>query len=299
MAARAHRKSIERVVALAAYLYERRGDPPSRAAIVADIPGYPEGAEANRKALHRDLVDLRNHFGIAADYCAVEGCYRLNPPVLTSDERGALVAVAAVARVTGLGDPDPDDIGGAVDADEQRVFVTVPRRIVALCDAIRSRTPAAFDYHGTARTVHAYALGEKNAHWYVTGVEQGPDAPRSYRVDRIESEVALAGTPGSYKIPTGFDATTILRDVDPFTWGPDQRVVARVHLETDHVAGFIREYGGSVVEHIDDGAVVEVEVAHYDAFRWRLLSFGIHARVLEPPVLVEHVRSHLAAIAGA
>ena len=198
----------------------------------------------------------------------------------------------------GLGEPDPDDIGGGVDDDGHRVFVTVPRRVLALCESIRSRTPAMFLYHGTERVLHAYALGEVNNRWYVTGLEQGSDETRIFRVDRIEGQVQVVGGPGAYDIPDAFDAAAAIRGVDPFTWGSDPPVAARVLLDPDHAQGFLRDYGGAVVESADDGVVIEVEVAHYDAFRRRLLAFGTRARVLAPPVLVDHVRSHLAAIAG-
>ena len=298
MAGRASSKPIERVVALAAYLHKCGSHPPKRADIVADVPGYPEGNEANRKALRRDLADLEKYLGIGTEYDDVEDSYRLVGAFLTPKERDALVAAAAVAHVQGLGDPEPDDIGGAVDPNEHRVFVTVPLRVFALCESIRSRTAVTFGYHGTARTLHAYALGERNANWYVTGLEQESGERRQFRIDRIEGDVQAAGVPGAYEVPDDFDATAAILGVDPFTWGPDPRVVARVWLGADHAYSFTREYGGSVVESDEHGAVVEVSVAHYNAFRWRLLSFGDHAHVLSPPVLVEHVRSHLAAIAG-
>lgn len=298
MARRAESKPIERVVALAAYLHERRGYPPKRADIVADVPGYPDGNEANRKALRRDLSDLEKYLGIGVEYDEVEDTYRLLTPFFTSKERDSLVAAATVARVHGLGDPDPDDIGGAVAADEQRVFVTVPQRVLAFCESIRTRTAITFGYHGSARTLHAYALGEMSSHWYVTGVEQGSTERRQFRIDRIESDVQTSGAPGAYEIPDSFDANEAIRGVDPFAWGPDPQVIARVRVGADHVNDFTREYGGSVVERGENDAVVEVEVAHYDAFRRRLLSFGTNARVLAPPVLVEHVRTRLAAIAG-
>ncbi len=290
---------VERVVALAAYIVGRAGSPPTRAEIIADVPGYPEGDEANRKALRRDLADLAGHLGIEADYDSTDETYRLRRPFLTSQERRVLIAAATIAQVQGLGEPDPDDIGGGVDEYGRFVFITVPHRALALCEAIRSRTPVTFVYHGSRRTLYAYALGELSSHWYVTGLEQESGERRQFRVDRIEGDVSTSGEPGTYDVPDDFDAPAAIRGVDPFRWGPDPKVSARVLIGSDHVQGFIGQYGGSEVDRVDGDAVVEVEVAHYDAFRWRLLSFGTHARVLSPPVLVDHVRSHLAAIAGA
>ncbi|MCZ7534997.1 MAG: WYL domain-containing protein [Acidimicrobiia bacterium] len=296
MGRRAESRPVERVVALAAYVSERAGSPPTRAEIVTDVPGYPEGDEANRKALRRDLSDLAEHFGIETDCDPAEDRYRLRRPFLTSDERRVLIAAATIAQVQGLGEPDPDDIGGGVDEYGRFIFITVPHRTLALFEAIRARIPVTFVYHGRTRTFHAYALGEMTSHWYVTGLEQESGGQRQFRIDRIESDVSPAGAPGSYEVPGDFDAPEAIRGVDPFRWGPDPKVTARVLLGADHVQGFVGEYGGTVVDHIDGDAVVEVEVAHYDAFRWRLLSFGTHARVLSPPALVDHVRSHLTSI---
>lgn len=299
---RAEQTQVERVVALAAYLYKRRGSPLARDDILADVPGFPdpttEPEETCRKALRRALADLEKHLGIVVDYDSSANTYRLREPYLTPKQRDALVAAAAVANVQGVGEPGPDDIGGGVDDDGHRVFVTVPRRVLALYDAIRSRTPVSFDYHGSRRTFRPYALGVLRAHWYVTGAEQPSGDRRQLRVDRMEGDVEPAGAAGSYELPDDFDAAAAIRGVDPFTWGADPRVVARIIVEPDHESGFLQECGGAVVERSGDGSVIEVEVAHYDAFRWRLLAFGTHARVLAPPELVAHVRSHLAALAA-
>ena len=293
------------MVALAAYLHKRRGSPLARDDILADVPGFPDPTtdpeETCRKALRRALLDLEQHLGIVVDYDSATNTYRLREPYLTPKERDTLVAAAAVANVQGVGEPGPDDIGGGVDDDGHRVFVTVPRRVLALYDAIRSRTPVSFDYHGSRRTFRPYALGVLRAHWYVTGAEQASGERRQLRVDRFESDVESARAPGSYEIPDDFDAGAAIRGVDPFAWGPDPKVTARVLVEGDHERGFLQECGGTVTARPGDGNTVEIEVdvAHYDAFRWRLLAFGPHARVVAPPELVTHVRSHLANLAGA
>ena len=53
--------------------------------------GTPEW-EALRKLLQRDLKDLRNVWGVDAEYDETDHIYRLRPPFFTPKERAALIA---------------------------------------------------------------------------------------------------------------------------------------------------------------------------------------------------------------
>lgn len=306
--------NVERVLALAAYLHRQPRAWRTRDQITVDVPGYPQvqrdeydrvprgtaDYERIRKALQRDLIDLRDRFRIEVDFDEVEG-YRLRSPFFTPQERRALITAAALVDVDvdgeGAGEPETDDIGGAVQPGDQRIVVSVQHVAFALLDAIRSRTPARFTYHGRERVLHPFALGLWHARWYVTGAEQGPGERRQFRLDRFESQVTLDGPAGAYEIPDDFDAAEALR-LDPNDWGRDPHVVARVRVAADHVPGFCHDFGGArVVGQEGEDAIVEVDVRHYDAFRTRVLAFHTHARVLAPPHLVAHVRDHLAALA--
>jgi len=46
--------------------------------------------------------------------------------------------------------------------------------------------------------------------WYVVGRDRDRDAPRSFRLSRIEGAVRQTGEPGSYEIPADLDAAVVL-----------------------------------------------------------------------------------------
>lgn len=308
--------SPQRILRLAAYLADRNGTPVSLGTITTDVPGYETDAardergelvpdtrewETVRKRLQRDIKVLDKSFGIEVD--TADHGYRLRGPFFTPGERRALVAAAASVDVEGVDDePVLGELGSAVDARTQRIVLSVPGRVRELSDAIRSRAPVTFRYHGRPRTVDAYALGRWRTHWYVVGREHDSDSVRKYRLDRFETvddgPVVVPGDRDTYTIPSDFDAVEELR-LDPNDWGQDPEVVARIRVDRDHVHTFQYELGGRVVERADDTVVVEVSIRHYESFRERVLRFGERARVLTPPVLVDIVRDHLRAVVAA
>ncbi len=148
-----------------------------------------------------------------------------------------------------------------------------------------------------------YALGTWRTHWYLAGHDLDENALRRFRLDRIErgdgtDPVELDGAAGAYAVPDGFDVDAAF-DLDPNVWGTDPLLRARVQVRGDHVVAFRRELGGELIESNADGAVIELDVRHYESFRNRLLAFRTNAVVLAPPGLVAIVRDHLAALAKA
>lgn len=265
--------------------------------IVDELEGYGAtgtGSAGLRKQLGRDLATLEASFGILVDYDPREAVYRLRPPFFTEDQRRALLAAAATVSVDGLDEAAPGEIGSALDDQGARIVVTVHRRVTELRDAIATRTAVRFRYHGSERTVDAYAIGAWRNHWYVVGREHESQRRNRYRLDRVEGpDDAPAFTPvgavGAYEIPEDLDATAELR-MDPNAWGHDPPLTAEVEVEADHLGAFAAEFDPESIE----GAVASVAVRHRIAFVMRLLGFRDHVRLLGPPELVEELRDWLA-----
>ncbi len=302
-----------RILGLAAYLDQRGPGGVTLVDLTTDVPGYevagqlvpntPEW-EAVRKRVRRDIDAVDASLAIVIEYDDRDERYRLRSPFFTPAERRELLAAAAAVDIEGLADePVLGELGAAVADNERRIVLSVPDRVRALSDAIRARRPVRFRYHGRERTVDAYAIGRWRTHWYVVGREHEAGERRMYRLDRIETTdgdavVTTPDPPGSYELPDGFDAVDEMR-LDPNDWGPDPLVAARVRVDKDHVHNFQHELGGRVTGRSDDACVVELDVRHYASFRERVLGFREHATVVAPPELVEFVRGHLAAVAGA
>ena len=111
---------------------------------------------------------------------------------------------------------------GAAPAGTDLVAGLAPRVRAAgkafgpLLDAVQARQVVRFTYRAAStgevseRTVEPWRLLARGGGWYVVGRDLDRDAPRSFRLSRLEGTVAKVGTPGSYTIPAGLDAAAVL-----------------------------------------------------------------------------------------
>ena len=165
-------------------------------------PGYPDDLAARRRQFERDKETLRE-LGIPIRVETVDGfgseqAYRIHPDdyylpdlALTEDERAALhVAVTAVR----LGGDDARDalrkLGGfeGEGAASPLADVPVTPALAVLFDAVAKRAGVTFRHRGEGRHLEPYGVVLRFGHWYVVGHDLDRDAPRAFRVDRIEGE---------------------------------------------------------------------------------------------------------------
>ena len=94
-----------------------------------------------------------------------------------------------------------------------------------------------------------------SGHWYVVGHDRDRDAPRAFRVDRIDGEPELGAAARSRR-PPGIDPAEFVR-ADPLTYGEDQPVDAHVLVDAPRAGWVVDQLGEeAVVERRADGAVV-------------------------------------------
>lgn len=263
--------------------------------LARDVPGYPEGHDARRQAFERDKRLLREE-GIPLLTEQVEGPeqygYRIDPDTfylpdlhLTPDEQAALqLAVAGVH----LGDPSGRDALaklGATGLGEARpmAWLDPPPALVPLFEAVRSRASVRFRHRGTDRTMTPAGLWFRRGHWYAVGWDADRQAPRSFRVDRIEDRPRV-GAEGSGVLPEEFDPSSAVPEEPWLTGGRDADDVelAVDPIEAQHV---LDELGpDSLVRRADDGSVtVRLSVTNRFALRSFVLDLLDHAEVVRPP----------------
>ncbi|HEX3453986.1 MAG TPA: WYL domain-containing protein, partial [Gaiellaceae bacterium] len=169
--------------------------------------------------------------------------------------------------------------------------------VPVLFDAVSRRAALTFAYRGDERHVDPYGVVLRYGHWYVVGYDRDRDAPRAFRVDRIEG-IPAAGPPGAFDPPSDVDAGAMVRE--PLTYGDDRPVDARVLVDATRAALVVEELGDdAVVDRRDDGAVeVVLRVVNREAFRSWVLDLLDHAQVLGPPELRDDVVSWLRALAA-
>jgi hypothetical protein len=274
------------------------GDPErdARGEIVVNTTAW----ETLRKAVTRDVQDLRREWGIRLDYDAATHSYRLAPPFFTTAERRALLAAVGAVAVQGTPAGTPGELGATLDDRRALVVLRIHDLVAALREAIGERRAVTFVLAGLERHVLPYALGSWHNRWYLAAHDVDRDALRRYRLDRIDPgtpTIALTGPVHAYDVPTDLDLDALF-DLDPNSWGEDPVLHARVRVGIDHVDAFRGELGGKIEETADGSVVIGLEVRQYASFRTRLLAFRGSAVVLDPPELVAVVHDHLATLAA-
>jgi len=285
--------------------------PKSLREIAAEVPGYPETeGEARRQAFERDKRTLRDG-GIEVSAVPIEGPeqvgyvirpedYYLPDLDLAPDEQAALnLAVAGVH----LGDPSGRDAlwrlglpasAGARPVAELPALPALP----VLHGALRSHATVSFAYRGEARRVDPALLRFHGGWWYLVGHDLERDAPRTFRVDRMEGAVT-AGAPGSAALPEGFDPEDALPDV-PWQMGEGAPLGVEVRVDATLADLVVDEVGASAVtrREPDGSVVVGLEVTNGAALRSWVLELGEHAEVLGPPEVRAGLVAWLEAVAA-
>jgi proteasome accessory factor B len=289
---------LERLVNLTATLLDTRRGLSLEELAERVEPRYPEDLTARRRQFERDKETLRE-LGVpitveAADGFGAEQAYRIRPddyylPDLGLDEAelAALhVAVTAVRFEGGAGLVGLAKLGGleGEGAGATLAEVELAPLVPALFDAVSRRASLTFEYRGATRQLNPYGVVLRYGHWYVVGHDRDRDAPRAFRVDRIDGTPDTS-KPGAFEMPGNVDPGAMVRE--PLTYGDDRPVDAHVLVDGTRAALVVDELGEEgVVARRDDGSVeVRLPVVNREAFRSWVLDLLDHAEVLGPPEL--------------
>jgi predicted DNA-binding transcriptional regulator YafY len=274
------------------------------------VEGYPEGSQARRQAFERDKRTLREEgIPIAVEpvdseeqlgYRIRPEDYYLPPLGLDHDEQVALnLAVAGVHLDDGSGRGALVKLGVA-DADSPSPVASLPSlpQLPRLHEAIRGRASVRFGYRGEQRCVEPYGLLFRSGFWYLVGRDEARQAPRTFRVDRMDSRPSL-GAAGAFEPPSDFDAAKAFPD-EPWRLGEGEVTPATVLVDPLQAPFVEAELGEtSVVERREDGSIlVGLEVANEDAFRSWVLGLLEHAIVVSPEPLHRRMMEWLESVAA-
>ncbi|HEY1732981.1 MAG TPA: WYL domain-containing protein, partial [Acidimicrobiales bacterium] len=219
---------------------------------------------------------------------------------LEPDEQVALhLAVAGVH----LGDPSGRDallkLGAAGLGDVRPIASLVPpAALIELYEAVRTRAEATFTYRGRSRRVAAVGLWFRFGHWYLVAWDLDRAAVRTFRVDRIDGDVAR-GEAGSGPVPAGVevDVEAALPD-EPWEAEGDDCIEMRVKVDALEARRAVDEVGeDKVAGRADDGSVeIVLGVASFASIRSWVLGLADHATVLEPPAFRAELGAWLTAL---
>lgn len=109
---------------------------------------------------------------------------------------------------------------GALSHLQPRLVVEEPA-FDALWRATVQRQPVRFAYQRpdqdrpSVRRLQPWGVATIRERWYVVGHDVDRDAPRSFRLSRIQGEVTADGAAGSYQVPEGTDVRDLLQRLVP------------------------------------------------------------------------------------
>ena len=163
-----------------------------------------------------------------------------------------------------------------------------------LWDALQSRTPVSFSYHGHRRTFQPWRLISRSGAWYVLGMDLGVGEERMFKLTRIEDQPSLVGEPGSYDLPDPGVVSARAACLEP-----GQPVGEVVVALRDDAAGHLRRRGEPVEGQAPAGfELVRIPYGREDEIVAAICAAGPNAMVVDPGAIREAVIARLSAVAG-
>jgi predicted DNA-binding transcriptional regulator YafY len=249
-------------------------------------------------------VQAGDRYAGQTSYRIDRASYELDDLDLAPDEMRSLqVAVATVRTDSGVGRDALLKLGGGVGSiDRPPVSAVLPDRpeLPLIRSAVASRSTVTFGYHHEQRTVEPWGILLRGGFWYLVGHDRLREAKRTFRVDRIEGEIAV-GAPSDFERPSDFDPRSAF-PADPKQIGHavDDAVEATVRVSVARAAAAERELGADrVIARQSDGSIdVLVPATNLDAFRSWLIGLVDHAVVLGPAHVRDDIVAWLRQVAG-
>jgi proteasome accessory factor B len=302
-------------------LYTRR--PLSKAKIRDVVPQYGTSAsdEAFDRMFERDKDELRD-LGIplvTEPFDALfedEPGYRIDrreyalPEIsFAADELAVLGLASRAWAQASLAGPAAQALrkleAAGVERDDSSLIGIVPRvrtaepAFEAAKNAVLRRTPVAFTYRTAGsgevaiRHVQPWGIASWHGRWYLTGFDTDRNAPRVFRLGRIEGEVATDGKPSSYEVPADHQPKAMISTVavarDP------QPAALRVRVGAGHS---LRRRATTVAPTGDMWSLISVDFTDTAAFAEEISSFGPDVVVEDPTELRDSVIRRLTGALG-
>ena len=264
------------------------------------------GDDAFEKMFERDKEELRS-LGIPIEvgfldrafddepgYRVERSAFELPRIDLEPDEAAVIGLAARVWQHAGLASATSDALvklkAAGVSVDRTVLSAVAPQLTVeeptfeAFWAATQQRTPVSFDYRtaaaadATVRHLQPWGVVSFRGRWYVVGQDTDRGAPRLFRLSRVQGEVRIDGTPGSYEVPEGTDIRALTEALAPAA--PAHR--ARLLVREGAAYGLRRQ--ASAIE--DDAPMgwdrFEVAYGRTDGMAEEVLGYGADVVVESP-----------------
>ena len=200
----------------------------TKSEIFRTVEGYEGAPEAMERMFERDKDDLRS-LGISIELGTFdpifedEAGYRITPSsyqLNLGELDGIDIALLSLAASAWSGAALERESTSAliklaslgIDSDSEALSLLTPQvngtdqNFALITDAIVRRSDIEFEYVSSdlskqVRKISPYSLRGKSGSWYLVGLDREKSAARTFRLDRIVSEVSVSKKVNSYEIP--------------------------------------------------------------------------------------------------
>lgn len=169
---------------------------------------------------------------------------------------------------------------------EPRVSTTEPA-FNTVKDAVLRRQAITFAYRkaggdSAPRRLQPWGVANWHGRWYVTGFDLDREAPRVFRLGRIDGAVKRAGKPGAYDVPADHDPVAMID-------GTESTPPAEAVVVVQEGAGNTLRRRAKRADPDDAGTRLVLDFTDPGAFADEIAGFGPAVRVVSPPELVDQV----------
>ena len=200
----------------------------TKSEIFRTVEGYEGSPEAMERMFERDKDDLRS-LGITielgtfdpifedeAGYRITPSSYQLNLGELDGTDI-ALLSLAATAWSGAALERESTSAliklsSMGIDSDSEALSLLTPQvsgtdqNFVLVTDAIVRRSEIEFEYLSAdlskqVRTIAPYSMRGESGSWYLLGLDRAKESVRTFRLDRIVSEVIVSKKSNTFEIP--------------------------------------------------------------------------------------------------
>ena len=302
-------------------LYTRM--PLSKAKIRDAVPQYGRTAsdEAFDRMFERDKDELRDLgiplvteafdplFDDEPGYRIDRREYALPEITFAADELAVLGLASRAWTQASLAGPAAQALrkleAAGVERDDASLIGIEPRVRTAepafedVKNAVLQRIPVSFTYRTAStgavasRHVQPWGITSWHGRWYLTGFDTDRNAPRVFRLGRIEGEVAFEGGPAAYEVPADHEPRAMISTMA--VERAPQPAVLRVRAGAGHS---LRRQARAVVELDDTWSTVDIDFTDTEAFAGEISGFGPDVVVESPAELRESVIRRLTGALG-